>query len=183
MSGKRPTSTPNINSISTITTPTTTRISTICLKTFGLGCGAEVDGKNRFAVFDRSASLTICRVTITAKTAPILSQYARTNAEYSLEGAWEYAASQGDLHKIIVENMERQAWRAGWVFGMFDERHAVYPAVQTVILQGYDCQNGAFSRVGREGRAFILEWNPPDYQHRAGVQTVFYRRVHPSCQQ
>ena len=23
---------------------------------------------------------------------------------------------------------------------------------------------------------------PYDYQHRAGVQTVFYRRVHPSCQ-
>ena len=32
----------------------------------------------------RSASLTICRVTITAKTAPILSQYARTNAECCL---------------------------------------------------------------------------------------------------
>ena len=27
-----------------------------------------------------------------------------------------------------------------------------------------------------------MESPPYDYQHRAGVQTVFYSRVHPSCQ-
>lgn len=51
---------------------------------------------------------------------------------YHTDTPWkvlEYAASQGDLHKIIVENMERQGKRAGWVkyirIFMFGERHAV----------------------------------------------------------